>query len=56
VFEYDAQDPLEVEELSPPQDGNGVAVYDIAYASPRGGKVTSYLVVPTRTGSYAGIL
>ena len=56
MFEYDPQDPLDIEELSPPQDRDSVAVYDIAYASPRGGKVTAYLVVPKRSGPFAGLL
>jgi dienelactone hydrolase len=56
MFEYDAQAPLDVEELSPPQDRDGATVYDIAYASPRGGKVPSYLVVPKGKGPFAGVL
>jgi cephalosporin-C deacetylase-like acetyl esterase len=56
MFEYDVRAPLDVEELSPPQDRDGVTVYDIAYASPREGKVTSYLVVPEGSGSFAGVL
>jgi dienelactone hydrolase len=56
MFEYDAQAPLDMEELSPPQDRDGVTVRDIAYASPRGGKVTAYLVVPTGSGPFAGVL
>ena len=56
MFEYDTQAPLDIEDLSPPQDRDGVTVYDIAYASPRGGKVTSYLVVPEGSGLFAGVL
>ena len=56
MFTYDAQTPLDMEELSPPQDRDGVTVYDRAYASPRGGKVTSYLVVPKDGGPFAGVL
>ncbi len=56
MFEYDARAPLDIEDLSPPQDGDGVTVYDIAYASPRGGKVTAYLVVPAGNGPFAGVL
>jgi dienelactone hydrolase len=56
MFGYDAQAPLEIESLSPPQDRDGVTVRDIAYASPKGGKVTAYLVVPTGIGSFAGVL
>jgi len=56
MFEYDAQAPLDMEELSPPQDRDGVTVRDIAYASPKGGKVTAYLVVPAGNGPFAGVL
>jgi cephalosporin-C deacetylase-like acetyl esterase len=56
MFEYDPQDPLDIEELSSPQDRDGVTVYDIAYASPRGGKVTAYLVVPAGSSPFAGVL
>ena len=56
MFEYDAQAPLDIEDLSPPQDREGVTVRDIAYASPRGGKVTAYLVAPAGSGPFAGVL
>ena len=56
VFAYDVQAPLDIEELSPPQDRDGVTVRDIAYASPRGGKVTAYLVSPQGSGPFAGVL
>ena len=56
MFEYDVQAPLDLEELSPPQDRDSVIVRDIAYVSPRGGKVTAYLVVPAGNGPFAGLL
>jgi dipeptidyl aminopeptidase/acylaminoacyl peptidase len=56
MFTYDAQAPLNIEDLSPVQDRDGVTVRDIAYASPRGGKVPSYLVVPEGGGPFAGVL
>jgi len=56
AFEYDPQAPLDVEDLSPPRARNGVTVRDIAYTSPRGGKVTAYLVVPTDDVPFAGVL
>lgn len=56
MFAYDPQAPFDLEELSPPQDRGGVTVYDIAYASPRGGKVPAYLVVPTGSVPFAGVL
>lgn len=42
MFAYDSQASLDTEDLSPPQDRDGVTVRDIAYASPKGGKVTAY--------------
>jgi dienelactone hydrolase len=56
MFEYDARAPLDREDLSPPQHRDGVTIRDIAYASPRGGKVTAYLVVPEGSGPFAGVL
>jgi len=56
MFEYNVRAPLDVEELSPPWDRDGVTVHDVAYASPRGGKVTAYLVEPEGNGPFAGVL
>lgn len=56
MFGYDVQASLDIEDLSPPQDRDGVTVRDLAYASPRGGKVTAYLVVPAGSGPFAGVL
>jgi dienelactone hydrolase len=56
MFEYNVQAPLDIEDLSPSQDRDGVTIRDIAYASPRDGKVTAYLVVPTGSGPFSGVL
>ncbi|MFN2154149.1 MAG: alpha/beta hydrolase family protein [Anaerolineae bacterium] len=56
MFEYDTRVSLDIEELSPLQDRDGITVRDIAYASPRGGKVTAYLVAPEGSGPFAGVL
>ncbi|HXX77652.1 MAG TPA: hypothetical protein VEI53_04120 [Ktedonobacteraceae bacterium] len=45
TFAYDQQMPLTVEILSE-RVQNGAIVRDITYASPRGGKVTAYLILP----------
>ena len=54
-FEYDASQSLGVER-SLLYEREGVNVYDISYISPRGGRVTAYLVVPTTPGRHAGLL
>ena len=58
MFEYDVQVPLDVEDLSPPQDRGTVTVYDVAFASPRGGRVSAFLVVPCEPAdnALAGLL
>lgn len=54
-FEYNADVPLDIKEISA-QDRPGVKVHDITYASPKGGVVPAYLVVPSREGRFAAIL
>src|ERR1022692_1393292 len=34
----------------------GVSIHDISYASPKGGRVPGYLVVPSGQGPFAGII
>jgi cephalosporin-C deacetylase-like acetyl esterase len=54
-FDYDAHAPLDIKEVSV-QDRAGVKVHDITYASPKGGVVPAYLVVPHEKGKFAAIL
>jgi cephalosporin-C deacetylase-like acetyl esterase len=54
-FEYDARAPLDIKEISV-QERGGVKIHDITYASPKGGVVPAYLVVPSRKGQFAAIL
>ena len=54
-FEYDSTTPLNVRELSVRSE-NGVLIHDLTYASPRGGSVSAYLVVPKIQGKLAAIL
>jgi dienelactone hydrolase len=54
-FDYDTQAPLDIKEISV-QDRAGVTIHDITYASPEGGVVPAYLVVPNRKGKFAAIL
>lgn len=54
-FEYDARVSLDVKEISV-LERNGVKIHDITYASPKGGVVPAYLVVPNKGGKFAAIL
>ena len=55
LYDYDRHAPLAVQETGV-EMREGVAVHDISYTSPRGGRVSGYLVVPAGTGPFAGIL
>src|SRR5438046_8137705 len=52
---YDRKAPLEVRETGVEQR-SGVAVHDISYASPKGGRVPAYLVVPSGKGPFAAVI
>src|SRR5579872_926656 len=54
-FAYDASQALDVQQ-SLLYERDGAKVYDLSYASPKGGRVTAYLVVPTSPGRHAGLL
>jgi pimeloyl-ACP methyl ester carboxylesterase len=54
-FDYDARTPFEIREIGVEQRA-GVSVHDIWYASPRGGRVPAYLVVPDGKGPFAAII
>ncbi|MDQ3918916.1 MAG: hypothetical protein M3348_10600 [Acidobacteriota bacterium] len=54
-FDYDRAAPLDVREAGR-QERDGVTVVDLSYASPRGGRVPAYLVVPKGRGPFAGLL
>lgn len=55
MFDYQQNAPLDVKENGV-EDKNGASIHDISYASPKGGRVTAYLVVPSRKGKFAGII
>jgi dienelactone hydrolase len=55
VFDYDARQPLEAQ-LTLLWEREGVRTYDLLYTSPKGGKVTGYLVAPVRPGPHAGLV
>jgi dienelactone hydrolase len=55
AFDYDQKAPLDVQEKSTLKRGD-VAVLDITYASPKGGRVPAYLVVPNGKGPFAAVI
>jgi dienelactone hydrolase len=55
MFDYDRNAPLDLKENGV-EDRDGVKVHDITYASPKGGRVTAYLVVPPGKGRHAGLI
>jgi len=55
-FDYDAKAPLELKVLGTEKRGEAT-VYDITYASPKGGVVPAYLVVPAKgKGPFAAVV
>lgn len=55
-FDYDAKTPLELKVLGTEKRGEAT-VYDITYASPKGGVVPAYLVVPAKgKGPFAAVI
>jgi dienelactone hydrolase len=54
-FDYDSKAPLDIQEAAVEHRGN-VAIHDISYASPKGGRVPAYLVVPQGKGPFAAVL
>ncbi len=55
LFDYDLRAPLEVVVTST-HNRDGVMVQDITYASPKGGKVPAYLIMPAGDGPFAGLI
>jgi len=55
LFDYDQNSPLDVKEVGVIRR-SGLRIHDITYASPKGGRVTAYLVVPDRRGRFAGVV
>src|SRR4029077_12505195 len=54
-FDYDATAPLDVQEALL-FERDHARVYDVTYASPKGGRVTAYLVTPLRAGPHVGLV
>jgi dienelactone hydrolase len=54
-FDYDQKASLDLQEVGVERRGN-VAVHDISYASPKGGRVPAFLVVPSGKGPFAAVI
>jgi dienelactone hydrolase len=54
-FDYDKNAPMDFKTLGSEKRGD-VTVYDITYASPKGGVVPAYLVVPKGKGPFAAVV
>jgi dienelactone hydrolase len=54
-FDYDREASLDIKEAGVERRG-GVNVHDISYASPKGGRVPAYLVVPSGKGPFAAVI
>lgn len=55
IFDYDNKAPLDLQEKSVEQR-NGAQLHDVSFASPKGGRVSAYLIVPPGKGPFAGIV
>ena len=55
MFQYDRKMPLDVREIGV-ENRDGIQVHDISYVSPKGGRVTAYLVIPPGKGKFAGLI
>jgi len=55
VFDYNPKLPLDTEDVGVDFRGP-VGVYDLSYASPKGGRVPAYLVLPPGKGPFAAII
>jgi dienelactone hydrolase len=54
-FDYDQKAPLDIQEAGLEQRGD-IAIHDISYVSPKGGRVPGYLVVPKGKGPFAAVI
>lgn len=54
-FDYDAKLPLDTQDAGVDFRGP-VGIYDLSYASPKGGRVPAYLVLPPGKGPFAAVI
>jgi pimeloyl-ACP methyl ester carboxylesterase len=55
LYEYDRHLPLDIRDTVI-QERDGLTLHDLSYASPKGGRVTAYLVVPAGNQKSAGMI
>jgi dienelactone hydrolase len=55
AFDYDPKLPLDTEDVGVDFRG-ATGVYDLSYASPKGGRVPAYLVLPPGKGPFAAVI
>jgi hypothetical protein len=55
LFDYDHRQALDIQDRVI-QENDDLVIHDITYASPKGGRVPAYLVVPKGKGSFAAVL
>jgi cephalosporin-C deacetylase-like acetyl esterase len=55
LFDYDRSQTLNIQDRVI-EDNDELAIHDISYESPKGGRVSAYLVVPKGKGPFAGVL
>ena len=55
AFDYDPSAPLDIQEADVEHRRN-VAIHDISYESPKGGRVPAYLVVPEGKAPFAAVI
>jgi dienelactone hydrolase len=54
-FDYDSKLPLDTQDAGVEFRGS-VGIYDVSYASPKGGRVRAYLVLPPGKGPFAAVI
>ncbi|MGB9435748.1 MAG: prolyl oligopeptidase family serine peptidase [Candidatus Acidiferrum sp.] len=54
-FDYDSKSPLDTQDVGVDFRGT-IAIYDFSYASPKGGRVPAYLVLPPGKGPFAAVI
>lgn len=55
LFDYDRLEPLDVQVVGS-EERVGAIVQDITYASPKGGRVPAYLIMPQGEGTFPGLI
>ena len=55
-FAYDRTASLEFRDLGAVNHGYPIVIHDVSYASPKGGRVTAYLVVPPGKGPFPAVI